>query len=283
MIMKLGAHMSIAGGVYNAFERGRSIGCDTIQIFTKSSNQWYSKPLTDEDLTRFRQEQERTGIAPVVAHDSYLINLGTPDEALWQKSLAAFIAEVERCDRLGIPYLVMHPGSHMGAGEAFGLKRIAEGLNRTRAAHPRSKVRVLLEITAGQGGHLGYRFEQIAQLLADAEDPDFLGVCFDTAHALAAGYDLRTPDTYAQTFAEFDRIIGLNRLQCFHFNDSKKPLGSRVDRHDQIGQGTLGLEPFRLILNDPRFRDIPMILETPKSEDLHEDVENLRILRSLIG
>jgi len=282
-MMKLGAHMSIAGGVYNAFARGQSVGCDTIQIFTKSSNQWYSKPLTDDDLTRFRQEQERTGIAPVVAHDSYLINLGTPDETLWQKSLTAFIDEVGRCDRLGIPYLVMHPGSHMGAGEAFGLKRIADGLNRTRAAHPQSTIQVLLEITAGQGGHLGYRFEQIARLIAAAEDPDFLGVCFDTAHALAAGYDLRTPDTCAQTFAEFDRIIGLNRLKCFHFNDSKKPLGSRVDRHDQIGQGTLGLEPFRLILNDPRFKNIPMILETPKSEDLHEDIENLRVLRSLIA
>ena len=278
----LGAHMSIAGGVSQAFARGKSVGCVAMQIFTKNSNQWAAKPLDDAEIARYKEQQAATGIAPVIAHDSYLINLGSPDDALWRRSVDAFTDELVRCEQLGIPGLVTHPGSHMGAGEEAGIARIAQALNEAHARTPAYRVLSILEITAGQGDHLGYRFEHLARIRDLVKEPERIGICFDTCHALAAGYEYRTPENYQAMWEEFDRVLGLASLQCFHFNDSKKDIGSRVDRHEHIGKGFVGLDAFRMLLNDPRFRHLPMLLETPKSEDMHEDVENLRVLRGLI-
>lgn len=278
---KLGAHMSIAGGVDRAIQRGHSIGCETIQIFTKSSNQWRAAPLTDDVVQRFHANQQETGIGPVVGHDAYLINLASPDDALWQKSVDAFVVEMERAQRMGLPYLVTHPGAHTGSGEEAGIRRVAQAIDEIHARTPDVETMILLEITAGQGSGLGYSFEQLAAIIGLTHRPERLGVCFDTNHAFAAGYDFRTPETYAATFEAFDRTLGLHRLRVFHLNDSKRDLGSRVDRHEHIGKGFIGLEAFRFLLNDPRFADRPMILETPKGPDMAEDVENLRVLRSL--
>jgi deoxyribonuclease-4 len=280
--MLLGAHMSIAGGVYNAVTAGKKATCDTIQIFTKQSNQWRAKPLTDVEIEKFLQEQKSTGVSVACAHVSYLINLGSPDDALYAKSVDSFKIELERCGMLRIPHLVMHPGSHVGSGEETGLKRIAEALNRIFDQLPENKTTVCLETTAGQGTNLGYRFEQLARIIEMVEDKSRMTVCLDTCHAFAAGYALRDVKEYRATMREFDRIVGLKRLKVIHFNDSKKPFGSKKDRHEHIGKGELGLEPFRNILNDRRLNKVPKILETPKSEDLHEDIENLKILRSLI-
>ena len=277
----LGAHMSIAGGLDRAAERGRSIGCNTIQIFTKSNNQWRAKPLTDEQVERFHQSQDESGIAPIIAHDCYLINLASPDREKYQKSFRAFLEEMQRAERLGLPYLVMHPGAHLGSGESRGLRKIALALNRLHQKTPGYRLIVLLETTAGQGTGLGYRFEHLAEIIEGVEQPERLGVCFDTCHVFAAGYDIRTPTGYREVMQEFDRTIGLERLQVFHLNDSKKPLGSRVDRHEHIGKGHIGLETFRMILQDQRFRNVPKILETPKGRDLAEDRMNLKRLRQL--
>lgn len=274
--------MSIAGGVYNAVLHGRRAGCDVVQIFTKQSNQWRAKPLTGDEIEQFFQEQKGTGVKVACAHDSYLINLASPDDSLYKKSMDSFKLELERCDVLRIPYLVMHPGSHVGSGEDAGLKRIAEAFNRLFDQMPDSKTAVCLETTAGQGTNLGYRFEQLAQIIDMVADKTRMAVCFDTCHVFAAGYPLRDLNEYRKTMKEFDSILGLKRLKVIHFNDSKKPFGSKKDRHEHIGKGELGLEPFRNMLNDRRLAKIPKILETPKSEDLHEDIENLKILRSLI-
>jgi len=280
---RLGAHMSIAGGVDRAIQRGHSIGCETIQIFTKSNNQWRAAPLTDETLERFHANQRATGIAPIVGHDAYLINLASPNPELWRKSVDAFVDEMERASRMGLPYLVTHPGAHMGAGEEAGLRRVAQALDEIHERTAHISTMILLETTAGAGSILGVSFEQLARIIAWTRHPERIGICFDTSHAFAAGYDLRTPETYAATFDAFDRILGLHRLRVFHLNDSKRELGSRADRHEHIGQGFLGLEAFRLLVNDPRFADRPMILETPKGPDMAEDVENLRVLRALMG
>ena len=280
--MPLGAHVSIAGGVDKAVLRGQQIGCQTIQVFTKSNHRWAAPPLRDETIENWYRNLEESGIAPVVAHDSYLINLASPDDALWQKSLDAFVVEMERCQALSIPYLVMHPGAHTGSGEEVGLRRVATALDRAFERVPDARVTVLLETTAGQGSSLGYRFEHLARIMEQARADDRLGVCFDTCHALAAGYEIRSPEGYEATFQQFDQIVGLERLQVFHVNDSKRDLGSRVDRHEHIGQGYVGLEGFGLLLNDDRFRQHPMLLETPKGPDLQENVENLAVLRSLI-
>ncbi len=278
----LGAHQSIAGGVENALSRGQEAGCDTIQIFVKTPNRWVSKPIAGENVIAFREAVDETGIWPVFAHSLYLINLATPDDALWHKSLDALVDDLERCEQLGLPGLVIHPGSHMGSGEGEGIARIAAALDAAHARLPGYGVQVWLEVTAGQGAHLGYTFAQLRAMIAAVKEPERLGICFDTAHAFAAGYELRTQDGYEATWREFDETLSLERLKAIHLNDSKKELGSRVDRHEHIGKGLLGLEPFRFLLNDPRFRGVPMTLETEKSPDLAEDKENLALLRSLV-
>lgn len=278
----LGAHQSIAGGVEKALQRGQEAGCDTIQIFVKSPNRWASKPLEEKNLLAFRDAVAETGIWPVFAHSLYLINLATPDDALWEKSMAALTDDLERCEVLGLPGLVIHPGSHKGSGEEAGLKRISQALDEVHARLPGYSVQVWLEITAGQGDHLGYTFSQLQAMIDGARHPERLGICFDTAHAFAAGYELRTREGYEETWEAFDAELGLDRLKAIHLNDSKKDLGSRIDRHEHIGQGLLGLEPFRFLVNDRRFQGIPMTLETDKGPDLAEDKENLQILRGLI-
>lgn len=279
--MLLGAHMSIAGGIFNAFARGESVGCDTMQIFTKSSNQWKAKELTDEDLEKYHAEQKRTKIAPVIAHDSYLINLGSPDAILIRKSREAFLVEMERCEKLKIPFLVTHPGSHLGKGEEWGVKRIAESISWLHEQTDGYTVKIALETTAGQGTNLGYRFEQIASMIEQAEQPERLAVCMDTCHIFAAGYDITTEKAYKQTISEFDRIIGLDRLAVIHFNDAKKALGSRVDRHEHLGKGEIGKDAFGFFMRDRRFAKIPKLLETPKGDDGEMDKVNLGLLRKL--
>jgi deoxyribonuclease-4 len=280
--MKFGAHMSISGGLYKAFGHGERAGCEALQIFSKNQQQWRAKPLTEADIAMFKAEHQRCGAWPLAVHDSYLINLATPGDELWEKSIAAFGEELERCAALGIPYLVTHPGAHTGSGEDAGLRREADALNRLFKEGVGGDVLVLLETTAGQGTCLGYRFEHLARLIELVEHQERLGVCVDTCHLLAAGYDIRTPEAYTATFAEFDRLVGLDRIKVFHVNDSQKGLGSRVDRHTHIGEGEIGIEGFRALVNDTRFVDLPMILETPKGEDLAEDIANLAQLRGLI-
>ena len=279
----LGAHQSIAGGVEKALQRGQDVGCDVVQIFVKTPNRWASKALEEKNVTAFDEAVAETGIWPVFAHSLYLINLATPDDALWEKSLAALKDDLERCEMLGLPGLVIHPGSHRGSGEQAGLARIAAGLDEVHARLPGYEVQVWLEITAGQGDHLGYSFPQLRAMIDGVRAPERLGVCFDTAHAFAAGYELRTREGYEGTWEAFDAELGMDRLKAIHLNDSKKDLGSRVDRHEHIGQGLLGLEPFRFLVNDSRFRGIPMTLETDKGPDLAEDRENLQMLRGLIA
>jgi deoxyribonuclease-4 len=279
----LGAHMSIAGGVDKALLQGKKVDCEAIQIFTRSSRQWAAKPYSKEEIELFRINRKETGISAVIAHDSYLLNLGSPDEALRKKSMSAFIDELERCETLGVSHLVAHPGAHLGAGEAFGIKTIARSLDEVHKACPGYAVKVTLEITAGQGSCLGYRFEQIGRMIDATKESDRLRVCFDTEHAFAAGYDIRTKEGYDRTFTEFDEKIGLALLAAFHLNDSKKELDSRVDRHEHIGKGQIGVQAFRLLLNDRRFWGVPMCLETPKGPELAEDRVNLDLLRSLIG
>ena len=280
-MLRLGAHESIAGGLHKAFDRAQSVGCDAVQIFVKSNRSWAVKPLTERDVARFKAKAEETGIQPVVGHASYLLNLGSPDEALWAKSRDVLIVELERCEALDVPYLVLHPGSHVGAGEEVGLARVAQALGEVHAATPGFRTRILLETTAGQGTNLGYRFEHLAWLIEHARQGGRLGVCLDTCHVFAAGYELRTPEGYAATIDTFDRVIGLERLKVIHLNDSKGDLASRKDRHEHIGKGHIGLEGFRHVLNDPRLEGLPGLLETPKGEALHEDRENLAVLRSL--
>jgi deoxyribonuclease-4 len=279
----LGAHMSIAGGIDKALLHGKEIGCETVQLFTKSSRQWISKPLSREEIENFHTALRAVGFPVVVAHGSYLYNLAAPAAGLRQKSVDGLIDDMTRCEALGIAYLIVHPGAHMGAGEVAGIKTIAQSVDTLHSACPGYKTRLALEITAGQGSHLGYRFHHLRQIIDATAAPERLRVCFDTEHAFAAGYDLRTAEGYAQTFAEFDEEIGLDLLVAFHLNDAKKDLGCRVDRHEHIGKGYLGLTAFRLLLNDPRFQGIPMYLETPKSKDCHEDRENLATLRSLLS
>jgi deoxyribonuclease-4 len=275
--------MSIAGGLDQAILRGREVGCDTIQIFTRSPRQWRPRILEDEEIARFRQKREETGIAPVVAHDCYLINLGSPDEELWRKSLLVFLEELGHCRALGVPYLVMHPGSHVGAGEEAGLERIALALDRAREETHGDDVKVLLENTAGQGTNLGSNWEELASLLVLVGDDSWLGVCFDTCHAFVAGYELRTRAGYDATWRRVEELIGLERVKVIHLNDAKGDLGSRLDRHEHIGRGKMGLEPFRMLLNDDRFSDLPMLLETPKRQGQKDDEKNLKVLRSLVA
>ncbi len=281
--MRLGAHMSIAGGVAEAVVRGQSVGCQAIAMFTKNNNQWKAKPLTQQDADCFQSALAETDIHPVVAHTSYLINLGSPDNALWKKSTASMEDELERAELLRIPYLVVHPGSHTGKGVDYGLKRVAEALNRIHERRPNLRVLTLLEHTAGQGTNLCCKFEEIAQLREMIVHKQRVGVCLDTCHLFAAGFDLRKPETYADTFKAFDDMVGIKQVKAWHLNDSKTPLGSHVDRHEHIGKGKLGRAGLKNVLNDPRWDDLAGVLETPKGPELKEDVMNLRALRRLIA
>jgi deoxyribonuclease IV len=278
----LGAHVSIAGGVSQAPGRGNQIGCECIQIFTKSSRQWAAKPYPAEEIEAFKQARKETGIQVVVAHDSYLVNLGAPGEELRKKSINAFIDELQRCEALEVPYLISHPGAHMGAGEAAGVKTIADSIDQAHKACRGYKVMITLEITAGQGSVLGSRFEQMARIFDAVKENERLRLCFDTEHAFAAGYDLRTKEGYEQAFTELNRHIGLKRLVAFHINDSMKPLNSHVDRHEHIGKGHLGLETFQRLVNDPRFAGIPMCLETEPGPDMKDIAVDLRQLEKLL-
>ncbi len=277
----IGAHMSIAGGLHRAFERGLLAGCRTLQIFLKNSSQWQGKPLTAEDCRLFVQARQESGIGPVLAHSSYLINLASPDKALHRKSLAALMDELTRANNLGIGALILHPGAHRGSGETAGISAIASAINQALRRIP-PPVQVLLENTAGQGSFLGHRFEQLAAILEKIHDTGRVGFCLDTCHAFAAGYDIRTKTGCRSMLREFDRHIGVEWIKAFHLNDCRKPLGSRVDLHTHIGQGFIGLEAFRCIVNDRRFQAVPKIIETPKGDDLEYDLMNLGLLRSLI-
>jgi deoxyribonuclease-4 len=281
-LLRLGAHESIAGGLYKAFDRAASVGCESLQIFVKPNRNWAVKELTEEDISLFRAKAEETGIQPVVAHASYLLNLATPDEELWVRSRDMLVTELERCEALGIPYLVLHPGSHVDSGEEAGMAKIARALGEVHAATRGFSAQVLLETTAGQGTSLGSSFEQLAWLMEHAASGERLGACFDTCHIFAAGYEMRTEEGYGRTMDDFDRIVGLDRLRALHLNDCKGELGSRKDRHAHIGQGEIGLEGFRLLVNDTRLGGRPGLLETPKGDDLAEDRMNLATLRSLV-
>ena len=279
-----GSHLSIAGGYYKAVEAAAELGLDAVQIFTKNNNQWAAKPLGDEDVKLFREAIERTGIRQPVAHDSYLINLASPDDVLWQKSIDAFVIELQRAESLGLMGVVMHPGSYVSSDEQSGLERIVKALDLAHRATAKFKVLTLLETTAGQGTNLGAKFEHLAWIIEHIKHPDRVGVCVDSCHIFAAGYPLGTDDEYAATMKQFDELVGLDRIRCFHLNDSKKPLGSRVDRHEHIGEGCLGLEPFRHLVNDRRFAKLPMYLETEKCErdGRPMDAINLETLRRLL-
>ena len=289
---RLGAHMSIAGGLPRAVDRAEASGCEALQIFTKSAGQWRARPLPPEEIALFRRRVRETGIRPVIAHNSYLINLAAADPALRQQSYTALAEELDRAEALGLDGLVMHPGSHTNGTAQQGLDLIVEGLARLLRERPKGRTRVLLEHTAGQGTNLGHRFEHLAYIIDRLQRSSRIGVCLDTCHLLTAGYDICTREGYAATFRRFDAVIGLGRIKVFHLNDSKKPCGSRVDRHEHIGRGCLGLEPFRMLLNDPRFAKRPMLLETPKLETPESrrrsdvdplDARNLRTLRNLIA
>lgn len=278
----LGAHMSISGGLHLAIDRAVASGCSVVQIFTRNSNQWKGKPVSEGDVALFRSKFAASGLREVVSHDIYLINLASPPGETRDKSLAAFRDELETCVRLGIGKVVMHPGSHLADAPQSGLARVIEAFDQLFTEVPQFEGKVLLETTAGQGSNLGRTFEELGAIVNGSRFPDKFGVCFDTCHTFAAGYDTATEAGYQETMAQFDRIIGLDHLHCFHLNDSKKGLGSRVDRHEHIGQGALGLNPFRFILNDPRFAAVPKILETPKGDHDEMDGVNLALLRGLV-
>ena len=304
-----GAHMSIAGGYFKALVTAKALEMDAVQLFlsspqqwcvkpvptlctayrygkilTKNNNQWAGKALTDEDIRLFQHHWRESNLHLSIAHDSYLINLASHDDTLWRRSVEAFVIEMQRAEAFGLDYLVAHPGTPVDGDEKTGLIRVARALDEIHRRCPRFHVMILLETTAGQGKSLGHRFEHLAEIIALVKYPERLGVCLDTCHVFAAGYPLAPEKDYRATMRAFDRIVGLDRLRAFHLNDSKKPLGSRVDRHAHIGQGCLGLEPFRYLVNDRRFRRHPMILETPKEgpDDEAMDAANLKTLRELV-
>ncbi len=279
--MRLGAHVSIAGGADLAVERGVAVGCEAIQIFTKNNNQWRAAPLEEDVVERFKANLEESGIHPVVAHTSYLINLGTSDKVLWKKSLDSFRTEMDRCERLGVPYLVLHPGSHTGAGIEQGLKNLGRALNEANGGTKGYHVMTLVEHMAGQGTNLCHAFDQIAQLLSTIKDTERVGVCLDTCHLFAAGCDYRTPDKYDALMHDIDTTFGLDRVKCIHLNDSKTPLGSKVDRHEAIGKGKIGRKALGFFLRDPRWKETPGLLETPTDGTGKDEKRNLRVLRRL--
>jgi deoxyribonuclease IV len=278
----LGAHMSIGGGVHTAIERGRSIKCTAIQMFVKNNMQWFARPLAREEIRAFLEHQQHGDLLSIFAHANYLINLAATNPQFHANSIRALSEELTRADQLELPFLVLHPGAHLGAGEEAGLKKIVESINRVFRKIPKVKTLIALETTAGQGSSLGHRFEQIAYIVENVREPERLCVCLDTAHIFAAGYDIGSEPAIKKTFREFDRVIGFDRLAAVHMNDSKTVRGSRVDRHQHIGKGQIGLDAFRFIMRNRRFRKIPKVLETPKGKELREDVENLKTLRRLM-
>lgn len=282
-MLKLGAHMSIAGGFDKAVERAARVDSESLQIFTKNQNQWRARAISDDEASQFQIACAAHGIGPVVAHDSYLINLASPKDDLWEKSIAAFREELERCELLGIPYLVTHPGAHTGSGAEAGIARVATALDRIHADLPGLSVLTLLETTAGQGTTLGATFGELEQIISSTSAAERVGICLDTCHVFVAGYDIRSPEAYAETFAQFESTLGLERLKALHFNDALKELGSRRDRHAHIGKGFIGPAGFWNFMNDTRLNDLPALLETEKGDDLAEDREAIELLRSLVG
>lgn len=275
--------MSIAGGVHMAIERACSINCTAMQMFVKNNMQWFARPLSREEIRAFVNHQQRAGLFAIFAHANYLINLATTNPQFHSNSIRALSEELRRADQLGLPFLVLHPGAHLGAGEEAGLEKIIDSIDCVVSKTPKGKTQIALETTAGQGSCLGYTFEQIAYILDHVREPERLCVCLDTAHVFAAGYDIGSEAGTRRTFREFERVIGLDRLAAIHLNDSKTGRGSRVDRHEHIGKGKIGLGAFRVIMRDRHFRRIPKVLETPKAKELREDVENLKTLRTLAG
>jgi deoxyribonuclease IV len=278
----LGAHESVAGGIHLAFDRIQDAGGAALQIFTRNQRQWNPAPLQQEEQLLFTAAWQKYGNMPVTSHASYLINLASGKPDLIKKSITAFADELKRCELLNIPLVVIHPGSHGGDGVEKGITRFTENLDQALEVAD-NQVTVLLETTAGQGTGLGSRFEELAAIIKGSKHPEKLGVCIDTCHIFAAGYDIRSEESYQATMDEFDKLVGIQRIKFFHLNDSKKGLGSRVDRHEHIGQGEIGLDGFHHLLNDPRFAGHPMTLETPKGKDLQEDRDNLATLRSLLS
>ena len=270
----LGAHTSTAGGVSQSIVRAQALGFTAAQIFVKNNKQWFAPPLAEAEIEEFRAARKASGIY-FFAHNSYLVNLASQDPEMFATSVRAMVAELERAEALGLPFIVMHPGSHGGAGEDAGLRRIAQGLDEIVAATPGFRCRMALEITAGQGTSLGYRLEHLSCLIEKVSSEKRFGTCLDTAHLHAAGYNLHTREGYEETVAQADKLFGTNRVLGLHLNDSKVPLGKKVDRHEHLGQGEIGLDCFQWIVQDPRWASTPKVLETPKSEDMHEDVENL--------
>jgi deoxyribonuclease IV len=273
--------MSIGGGVQKSIERGRSIECTAMQIFVKNNMQWFARPLTRQEIRGFLKHTQRDELLSIFGHANYLINLAATNPQFHANSLRALSEELIRADQLKLPFLVLHPGAHLGAGEEAGLEKIIKSIDCVLSGIPKIKTRIALETTAGQGSSLGSKFEQLAYIIGRVRDPDRLCVCLDTAHIFAAGYNLESKSAVRHTFREFDRVIGRDRLIAIHVNDSKTARGSRVDRHEHIGKGKIGLEAFRFIIRDRRFREIPKVLETPKGKDLREDVANLKTLRAL--
>jgi deoxyribonuclease IV len=281
----LGSHLSIAGGYYKAVEAAHAVGCDCVQLFTKNNNQWRAKPISPEEVSQFRDALASKKISHPLSHASYLINMASPDIELWQKSVEAMVVELQRADQLGIPYVVVHPGSHTTGTEEEGIALIVKALDEIAAQTKNLAAIPLLENVAGQGSNLGWKFEQLGAMLDGVKDKSRLGVCFDTCHAFAAGYPLGTPEDYKSTWKQFDSAVGIELIKAFHLNDSKRELGSRVDRHEHIGEGEMGLEPFRLLLANKRFRKVPMYLETAKEKNAageEWDAVNLRVLRGLV-
>lgn len=288
--MRLGAHITAAGGIWKAFSRAEDVGCETAMVYAKSNRQWRSKPISDDDLLKFQKTAASYAgrIDPIVIHAAYLINMASDRPEVVEKSVVALRDEVDRAESLDVSRLVFHPGSHMGQGEEVGLRKIAEALRQVIHDTSGYQVRICLETMSGQGTNLGYKFEHLAYLLTEIDVPDRVGVCFDTCHVFTAGYDIRTPAAYAETMHQFDQLVGLDQIQCFHFNDSKFDIGTRKDRHQHIGRGFLGEQAFANFLNDPRWKDHPAHLETPKIDkdddgnEIPMDVVNLATLRQLI-
>jgi deoxyribonuclease IV len=277
----LGAHMSIAGGLHLALTRGRDVGCSVVQIFLKNQRQWTARPYTDSEVREFRAAWKATGVRVVFAHANYLINLATPVAAEWRRAVDVFHDELERAEALGLPFVVIHPGSHRAAGLDEGIRRVARAIDVLHDRMRGERVRIVLENTAGGGATIGRSFEELAAVVDAVREPDRVGVCLDTCHLFAAGYDIRTPDGYETTIGRCRRLLGLRRVRAFHLNDAKQPLGSGLDRHEKIGRGHLGVEPFRRLMNDRRFARVPMALETPKDPEPRADREALALLRRL--